>query len=87
VLHYACGDIHINFVEMIGLLRELSAFQAKGSKETPKVHIYDNRNAGYTLWTKVNTDDNRYNCFVTDLAEKHGLRVKKFENYLIMFST
>ena len=86
-MYYARGDIHINFVEMIDLFRELSAFQAKGLGETPKVYIYDNQNAGYTLWTKANADDNRYARFVTDLAEKHGLRVKEYENYLIICST
>ncbi len=76
----------INFVEMIGLLRELSAFQAESSKEAPTVNIYGNQK-GYTLWTKANADDNQYVYFVTDLAEKRGLKVKEFKNYFIIYST
>jgi hypothetical protein len=77
----------INFIEMIGLLRELSVFQAEGLKEAPKVYVYDNQNAGYALWTKANADDNNYVYFVTDLAEKRGLKIREFKNYLIIYST
>lgn len=72
---------------MIGLLTELSAFQAKGSKETPKLCIYGNRNADYALWTKANANYNKYTCFVTDLAEKQRLKVREFKNYLVIYST
>jgi hypothetical protein len=85
---FACnGSVAINFAEMIVLLRELSAFRAKSSKETPIVHVYDNQSAGYTLWTEANADDTNYACFITDLAEKRGLKVREFKNYLIIYST
>jgi hypothetical protein len=80
-------SVDIIFAEVMGLLRELSEFQDESSKEAHKVHVYDNQNAGYALWTKANTDANNYACFVTNLAEKYGLKVMEFKDYLIIYST
>jgi hypothetical protein len=52
----------------------------------PKVHVYDDQNAGYVLWTKAAADDANYARFIKELAEKHKLRVTEFRDYLILSS-
>jgi len=76
----------MNFEEAMDLLKEISSVQVKGLEEAPKVHVYDNQNAGYVLWTKAAADDANYARFIKELAEKRKLRVTEFRDYLIIYS-
>jgi hypothetical protein len=78
--------ILMNFEEAMDLLKELSSVQVKGVEVAPKVHVYDDQNAGYVLWTKAAADDANYARFIKELAEKHKLRVTEFRDYLILSS-
>jgi hypothetical protein len=76
----------MNFEEAMDLLKELSSVQIKGLEGAPKVHVYDNQNAGYVLWTKGATDDENYARFIKKFAEKRKLRVTEFRDYLVIYS-
>jgi hypothetical protein len=76
----------MNFEEVMNLLKAFSSARFKSSVEVPKVHVYDNQTAGYVLWTKPNSDVVDYDLFVKDLAEKRGFKVRRFNDYLIVYS-
>lgn len=71
----------------MSLLREFSAFNTEVSSKTPKIQVNNNQSADYTLWIKATDADAKYTYFITDLAEKRGLKVREFKNYLIIYST
>jgi hypothetical protein len=58
----------------------------RDSAEVPKVHVYDNQNAGYVLWTKASSDVVDYEFIIRDLAERRGFKIREFKGYLLIYS-
>ena len=79
--------VSLDFEEVMALLWAFLSVRLRGSAAAPKVHVYDNQNAGYVLWTKANADFPYYDLFARDPAEKRGLKVREFRDYLIISSS
>ena len=74
----------MNFVEVMELLRAVSAFHVKAPEERPKFHVYDNQNEGYVICTKASSVNKECLSFLKDIAEKRELGIREFEGFLII---
>jgi hypothetical protein len=79
----------MNFVEVIDLMRTITAFQAKSLNYRPKLSVWDTqtRDNGYVLCMRKDLVNNEYLAFLTHIAETRRLAISHIENILIVFSS
>ena len=75
----------MNFIEVMEILRAVSAPQTKSSEELPKFRIYDNQREGYIRLVKANLINAEYRNHIETIADSCNLNIRESEGYLIIY--
>ena len=75
----------MNFIEVMEILRAVSAIQTKSSVELPKFRIYDNQSEGYILLVKAQLINAEYRNHIETIADSCNLNIRESEGYLIIY--
>jgi len=77
----------MNFIEVMEILRAVSAIQTKSSVELPKFRIYDNQSEGYILLVKAQLINAEYRNHIETIADSCNLNIRESEGYLIIYGS
>ena len=75
----------MNFIEVMEILRAVSAIQTKSPEKLPKLRIYDNQREGYILLVKAQLINAEYRNHIETIADSCNLNIRESEGYLIIY--
>lgn len=78
----------MNFNEVLDLHRAVSAFHSEASERLPNLCVYDTQIRGedYVLCVRLNPENDAYVEFVKNIAAARKLEIRKFREYLMLYS-
>jgi hypothetical protein len=78
----------MNFTDILDLHRAVSAFPFETPANRPKLYVYDTQDKGeeYSLYIRISPGNEKYFVFVKSVAETRKLGIKKFRDYLVLYS-